>query len=248
MDGPPQAETPAERASAQTDSGPLGSVSRAGSGSLSAYGTCAPFSLRAGTKAKGILTLAVHMPHRLLKRIIWTSLAAAVGIVAMVYFGYRQLSPLTPATVFPKAGLEELVVEGIHQTATREGRTEWSLDAGTAQYRLSEKKILLTDLFVTFFTRNDQKVYLTARHGSVMTDSHDMEAYGGVVVYNDAYHLETEQMKYSHGLRMITSDAPVKITGPTGDLMGDSLELDLNNNRLVLRGHVRGTLVAGQTP
>lgn len=238
---------PAWRASAESACGPLGSVSRAGFASLGADGTRAPL-LRAETRAKGILTVVVHVPHRLLKRNIWASLAAAVGIAALVYFGYRQLFPLTPATVFPKAGLEELVVEGIHQTATREGRTEWSLDAASGQYRLSEKKILLTDLSVTFFTRNDQKVFLTARHGSVMTDSHDMEAYGGVVVYNDAYHLETEQMKYSHGLRMITADAPVKITGPTGDLMGDALELDLNHNRLVLRGHVRGTLAAGQIP
>ena len=100
----------------------------------------------------------------------------------------------------------------------------------------------------TFFTRDDQKVYLTARHGTVMTDSHDMEAHGNVVIYNDTYRLETEKMTYSHGSRVITSDDPVKIDGQAGDLTADSLRMDLNTNRLVMRGHVRGTLVSNQTP
>jgi LPS export ABC transporter protein LptC len=108
--------------------------------------------------------------------------------------------------------------------------------------------VLLTDLFVTFFTRDDQKVYLTARHGTVMTDSHDMEAHGNVVIYNDTYRLETEKMTYSHDSRVITSDDPVKIDGQAGDLTADSLRMDLNANRLVMRGHVRGTLVSSQTP
>jgi LPS export ABC transporter protein LptC len=113
---------------------------------------------------------------------------------------------------------------------------------------LSEKKVLLTDLHVTFFTRDDQKVYLTARRGTVMTDSHDMEAQENVVIYNDTYRLEAEKMAYSHASRLIASDDPVKITGQAGDLAADSLRLDLNTNRLVMRGHVHGTLVSTETP
>ena len=111
---------------------------------------------------------------------------------------------------------------------TRDGRTEWSLDSASAQYFLPEKKVLLKDLFVTFFTQDGQKVYLTARNGTVKTDSHDMEAHDDVVVYNDLYRLETERMNYAQDTRLITSDTPV----------------DLNTNRLVMRGNVHGTLVS----
>ena len=75
----------------------------------------------------------------------------------------------------------------------------------------------------------------------------DMEAHDEVVVFNDAYRLETEKMIYSHASRMITSDVPVKINGQAGELLGDSLAVDLKVNRLAMRGHVRGTLASQDT-
>jgi LPS export ABC transporter protein LptC len=194
------------------------------------------------------MAVPLHISKRLLKRIALVVAIVGVGVAAATYIGYRQLSTLSEQGLSTPAAMESMVVERVHQSATREGRTEWSLDAATAQYRLSEKNVLLTDLFVTFFTRDDQKVYLTARHGTVMTESHDMEAHENVVIYNDAYRLETERMTYAHDSRIITSDEPVTITGPAGNLMADSLTMDLNTNRLVMRGHVRGTMVADETP
>lgn len=194
------------------------------------------------------MTESRRIPKWFRKRIVLGLCLVAAGIAALAYLGYRRLSPLPQLAAPSRGGMEAMVVERVHQSATRDGRTEWSLDAATAQYRLSEKKVLLTDLYVTFFTRDDQKVYLTARHGTVMTDSHDMEARENVVVYNDAYRLEAEKMAYSHASRLITSDVPVKITGQAGDLAADSLRLDLNTNRLVMRGHVHGTLVSTETP
>lgn len=194
------------------------------------------------------MTESRRIPKWFRKRIALGLCLVAAGIAALAYLGYRRLSPLPQLAAPPRGGMEAMVVERVHQSATRDGRTEWSLDAATAQYRLSEKKVLLTDLNVTFFTRDDQKVYLTARHGTVMTDSHDMEARENVVIYNDAYRLEAEKMDYSHASRLITSDVPVKITGQAGDLAADSLRLDLNTNRLVMRGHVHGTLVSTETP
>jgi LPS export ABC transporter protein LptC len=194
------------------------------------------------------MAVILHLSKRLLKRVALTVAIVGVGIAAAAYIGYRRLSTLPEQGPSTPAAMESMVVERVHQSATRDGRTEWSLDAATAQYRLSEKDVLLTDLFATFFTRDDQKVYLTARHGTVMTESHDMEAYENVVIYNDTYRLETGRMTYSHDSRIITSDEPVTITGPAGNLMADSLRLDLKTNRLVMRGHVRGTMVTNDTP
>lgn len=175
--------------------------------------------------------------------------AATAGVV---YFVRQRLVSMVDPGPAPQTGTEAMVAERIHQSATRDGRTEWSLDAASAQYLLPEKKVLLKDLFVTFFTQDGQKVYLTARNGTVKTDSHDMEAHDDVVVYNDLYRLETERMNYAQATRLITSDTPVKITGQAGEIMADSLAMDLNTNRLVMKGHVRGTLVspgeAGTSP
>ncbi len=179
--------------------------------------------------------------------------AAVAGIIlvtalsAAVYFGYQRLVSVVKSEAPTPAATEAMVVERIHQSSTRDGRTEWSLDAASAQYLLTEKKMLLTDLFVTFFTKEGQKVYLTARHGTVKTDSHDMEAHDDVVVYNELYRMNAERMTYAQDTRVITCDTPVKITSQAGEILADSLAMDLNTNRLVLKGHVHGTLVSSET-
>ncbi len=180
--------------------------------------------------------------RRRLTRAVLAVTIVIVATAAAAYFIRQRLIAVVEPGPAPKAGSETMVAERIHQSATRDGRTEWNLEAGSAQYLLSEKKVLLQDLFVTFFTRDGQTVYLTARNGTVRTDSHDMEARDDVVVYNDLYRLETEQMNYEQASRRITSDTPVKITGQAGEITADALVMDLNTNRLVMRGHVRGTL------
>jgi LPS export ABC transporter protein LptC len=181
--------------------------------------------------------------RRLTRTVLVVMIIAAATAGGVTFVRQRLISMVEPEPA-PKTGTEAMVAERIHQSATRDGRTEWSLDAASAQYLLPEKKVLLRDLFVTFFTQDGQKVYLTARRGTVKTDSHDMEAHDDVVVYNDLYRLETERMNYAQGSRRITSDTPVKITGQAGEIMADTLAMDLNTNRLVMKGNVRGTLLS----
>jgi LPS export ABC transporter protein LptC len=184
------------------------------------------------------------------KRVALAAIILVTALAAAVYFGYQRLvsvvsvgKPEAPAST----GTEAMHVERIHQSSTKDGRTEWNLDAASAQYLLPEKRMLLTDLFVTFFTKEGQKVYLTARHGTVRTDSHDMEAHDDVVVYNDLYRMNAERMTYAQDSRVITCDTPVKITSQAGEILADSLTMNLNTNRLVMKGHVHGTLESSET-
>ena len=183
------------------------------------------------------------MARRRLKRAALTAMVLSAIIAAAALVRQRLISVAQPEEGL-KTGSDALVVERIHQTSTRDGRTEWSLEAASAQYLMPEKKIMLKDLSVTFFGQDGQQVFLRSRSGTVQTDSHDMEARDDVEIHNDLYRLETEQIQYAHGARMITSESPVKLTGPAGDIMADSLSVDLKSNRLVLKGHVHGTLVA----
>ena len=191
-------------------------------------------------------------PQRATRRRLTRTLLAVMIITAatagVVYSVRQRLIAVVEPGPTPKTGTEAMVAERIHQSATRDGRTEWSLDAASGQYLLTEKKVLLRDLSVTFFTQDGQKVHLTALNGTVKTDSHDMEAQDDVVVYNDLYRLETARMNYAQGSRRITSDTPVKITGQAGEILADALAIDLNTNRMTMKGNVRGTLTAsGET-
>lgn len=186
--------------------------------------------------------------RKLLRRGMWIGALLVLGTAAAVLFGTRRLATVSePASAPPSAGVG-MVLDRIHQTATRDGRTEWSLDAQSAQYLQNEHKVLLSDLSVTFFMKDGGKVFLTAERGEVATDTNDMQAEGDVVIRNEIYRLETRKVEYRHGPRVIESHTPVKITGRSGELTADGLVFDLNANQLTMDGHVQGRLISEPAP
>lgn len=175
--------------------------------------------------------------------VLAAGLVIAIGIALAVYFGQRRLPLPWLLAASVKPSTQGMTVTGIHQSSTREGRTEWILDAATGEYRLSEKKILLNELTVTYFPNEGPQVRLTAKRGELNTDTHDMEAYEDVVVRNDVYRLETEKICYRHEPRLIETDSPATITSRSGEISGDSLFIDLNTNQMIMEGNVRGSVL-----
>ena len=129
-----------------------------------------------------------------------------------------------------------------HQTATRNGVKEWSLDAASVDYMTKKNLAIFHDLSVTFYLKDKTEIYLTANQGIIKTDSSDMEVFGNVVVKNGSYMLKTENLHYKHNRRIIFSKVPVKITGDAFDLVADSVSLNLNTNKTIFEGKVEGTL------
>jgi LPS export ABC transporter protein LptC len=163
---------------------------------------------------------------------------AAAG--AGAYLALRPRVNLPDIGALPRVDTTGMTVQNIRQSSTRDGRTEWVLDAATARYLLAEKKILLTDMRVTFYPKEGGEVYLTARDGTVATDTQDMDARGDVVVWNEQHRLETTELTYRHATRVIASPTRSRITSATGEIAGDNLRVDLNTNELIMEGHVRG--------
>jgi lipopolysaccharide transport protein LptA len=81
----------------------------------------------------------------------------------------------------------------------------------------------------------------------VLTDSHDMDASEDVVIWNDAYRLETESIRYRYADRLIESQSPVKVATHTGDLTADALSVNLKTNRMAFSGNVQGLLLAASS-
>jgi LPS export ABC transporter protein LptC len=177
-------------------------------------------------------------PRRAL--LLLLALALACGAA---YYVFRPWGAAREAAPPAKVDTSGMTVQNIHQSSTRDGRTEWTLEAATAIYLLAEKKVLLKDMHVTFFRKDGGEVYLTARDGTVMSDTQDMEARGDVVVWNEQYRLTTEELKYRHETRIITSDTHSRITNPSGEIVGDNLQVDLNTNQMAMNGHVHGRII-----
>jgi LPS export ABC transporter protein LptC len=164
-----------------------------------------------------------------------------IGVVTVVYINYRKLinNPEKLIADF-KPGVD-MTIDDIHQTATRNGKKEWQLDAASAHYFDAEKKVRLDNLGMTFFLEGQQEIHLTADSGTLETESQNVSVRGRVELKNDDAHLKAEALHYQHKKRFIYSESPVKITGEAFQLSADSMTLDIEKRRTVLKGNVQGT-------
>ncbi|UCE53407.1 MAG: LPS export ABC transporter periplasmic protein LptC [Desulfobacterales bacterium] len=179
-----------------------------------------------------------------IKLILLSIILITVGIIIVVYLGFRRISDTPELILSTIQDGANLSIGRIQQTATRDGKREWSLEATSAHYIETEKQVILKDLAVTFFLDDNSEVYLTAQKGVLNTDSNDIEVSGNVVIKKDNYRLTTEQLNYDHKQRIIITKVPVTISGNSTNILADSAIFDLNTKKVRLEGNVEGTLSA----
>jgi len=180
-------------------------------------------------------------PKKIKIFLLATIFIALSGIIG-IYIGFQQDSKVSesiPESVEPDATLS---IGKIHQTATRKGKKEWSLEANSARYVDKTSQMVLKDLMVTFFLDDKSEITLAADKGILNTDSNDIEVSGNVVVKNKEYKLLTERLNYAHDKRVLYSTAPVTISGPSAHLAADTISFDLNTKKVTLEGSVETTL------
>jgi LPS export ABC transporter protein LptC len=163
------------------------------------------------------------------------------GVILIVFLQYRHVLEKNDIPVSIDQSKANISIGKAHQTATRNGRKEWSLDAASADYLDKNSQAIFKDLAVTFYLKDETRVYITANQGILKTDSNDMEIYGNVVVKNKDYKLRCENLYYKHNKRIIFSKVPVNITGDSFELVADSMSLNLNTNKAFFKGKVKGT-------
>ena len=167
------------------------------------------------------------------------------GVVLTVFFHYRNGTELNSAAEAVYSHKANISIGEAHQTATRNGIKEWSLDAASADYMDDKRQAVFKDLSITFFLKDKTKVYITGKRGILKTDSNDMEIYDNVVVKYTRYKLKCENLYYEHNKRIIFSNVPVNITGDTFQLVADAMSLNLNTNKTLFEGKVKGTFRGG---
>ena len=180
-------------------------------------------------------------PKKIKFFLLATILIGLSGIIG-IYIGFRQDSQIPqsiPDSVEPDATLS---IGKIHQTATRKGKKEWSLEASSAHYIEKTNQMVLRDLKVIFFLKDNSQITLTANRGILKTDSNDIEVSDHVVLKNEEYKLLTESLNYAHDRRILYSSVPVTISGTSALLAADSISFDLNSKKLVLQGSVETTI------
>jgi len=187
-----------------------------------------------------MLFIKRRKPHTL-ALILFSVILATICIMVAIFVSHRQENNKPGNLISTTQKEANLSIDRVHQTATKNGAEEWRLDAESAQYIDSKKQAIFQDLSVTFFLKDQRPVYLTANQGILKTDSNDIEITGNVIMKNENFRLNTENLYYDHHRRIIFTKVPVKIFGNAFDIVANAMSLDLNTKIAFLEGNVKGT-------
>ncbi len=177
---------------------------------------------------------------RKLKFFLISIIIISLGIIIAVFLAYRSMLDETAGLKSAIQSAAKMSLGKVHQTATRDGVIEWSLDASSARLLDEKKQLILDDLSVVFYMKDGKEAYLTAEKGFLHTESNDIEVAGNVVVKNDNYVLKTEKLNYEHTRRILFSNVSVEISSDSEKLTADSISFDLNTKKTMLEGNVKG--------
>ena len=180
--------------------------------------------------------------QRRVKLFLLITMFLIFGVVLTVFIGYRTVSN-------PQGLLTSLVeddatiaIDRVHQTSTKDGVKEWSLDATSAQFIEKDRQAVFDDLSVTFYMKNDHSIKLSARKGYLNTDTRDIRVDGDVVADDGRFKILTDTLNYEHERRMLVADQPVQILGSTFRLNADSASYDLTSQKSTFDGNVEGII------
>jgi len=162
-----------------------------------------------------------------------------VGLGIFFYINKLLNTPISikEIKIDSKAALKLSVLE---QISKKNGITEWELKASSATLMKNEDKAVLVDVTVVFYTKEKTKVVLTSQEGILNTSTHDMTFLKNVVVTHETSTLRTDKLHYEKKPHILYSNSAVTLEDKGSVLKADSMKTELNKNRTILEGHVKG--------
>jgi len=184
-----------------------------------------------------------HSRQRSIKLFLLITIFLVFGVVLTVFIGYRTVS--NPQEMFLSSLIQDdatIAIDRVHQTSTKNGIKEWSLDARSAQFIEKDRQAVFDDLSVTFYLENDHSVNLSANKGYLNTDTRDIRIDGDVIADDGEFKILTDTLNYEHKRRVLIAVKPVQILGSTFRLNADSALYDLNSQQTTFDGSIEGTI------
>ncbi|QTA78618.1 Lipopolysaccharide export system protein [Desulfonema limicola] len=180
-----------------------------------------------------------------LKIVLISVIITALFGVLSVFTIYRQVLNKTSSMTSSISEGTTMAMQSIYQTAVKDGVTEWSMDAASANYLESENQAVFQEPVVTFFLKDNTKASLSADSGIIKTDSRDINVFGNVILKNQGYLLKTNKLQYKHDQKVFLTETHVEIFRNDFDLSADSAYFDLNSKKIIFKGNVKGTFGEG---
>lgn len=183
--------------------------------------------------------------NRKIKIVLLSVIILSLCALAAVFTGYRRMLDKTETAMSDIKEGTSMSIQTVRQTASKNGITEWSLDAESVSFMNKEKQAVFLKPSVTFFLKDQSEASLTAAQGIVNTDSNDIKMKGRVIMKNQEYLLKTQTLNYLHELKRFSSDSPVEINGSDFEISADSASFYLDSKKIMFKGNVRGSFAKG---
>jgi LPS export ABC transporter protein LptC len=165
-----------------------------------------------------------------------------IGLVAYAYITSRREFKSSELNVSDAHAKADLAMGSVHQVSTRDGRTEWVLDASSAEMVETENRMNLKDITMIFYPKGGGEVHMKAGKGTIFTQTNDVEVSEGVVLAYDRYRLYADLLIYDKKNNLLTCDKPVKIATDTSVLTANAMTFDMESRNSTFNGNISGTI------
>jgi LPS export ABC transporter protein LptC len=142
---------------------------------------------------------------------------------------------------------EGLKLKDIHyRQDDPEDKVKWVLDAEEVQLSEDKKIVRFYDFDLKVETEGRPGLKVSGKRGDFFKDSKKLELWGDLKgFYGKEYEIFTEYLLVSNNLERLSTDKPVRISGPFFTVEGRGLFADLANNTIKILSDVTTTLKEG---
>jgi len=164
-----------------------------------------------------------------------------IAVIISFINSRTSVNNIIPETI-PVNKEATLSIGKVHQVSTKNGVKEWALEANSSQYYMKKNIVEFTKLKITFFTKDTQKYYLTANHGTLNTKNKNMTVSGDVIVTDKKNRrINAKKLHYDKKRHILYSNKRIELHDKFSTISADSIEIKLNQGEILFIGDVKGS-------
>lgn len=176
----------------------------------------------------------------------------ALIIIAMMMIWHDQSAPLTPQPkekISPQSVSRNELVNPKFQSQDNRNRP-YTITADKAEQNSADMdKVLLTKPVGTMKVGPENSVSVKANSGEYLQKDTELYLQGGVEIENsEGYKINSDQMKINVEQETMTSDNPVEVTGPRGQISATGVDVISKEKKIIFKGPVKMTLNPNPPP
>jgi LPS export ABC transporter protein LptC len=180
---------------------------------------------------------------RRLRRIVVATvvvlLCGVTGLVARSMWQQRR-QPVVPGGFEFIPGVSQHIRD-FHRVKVQNGRKVWEISAKDARYYDKSKAVVVRDAAMQLVLQDGRIVGLRGDQARILLDGREVSRVdldGDIEVRLAEYTVHTDRAEYDHRNGRISVPGAVEISGPALQLRGDSMEVDVESERLTLLHHI----------